>query len=159
MSIVTRKEYYCPVCGNKEMHTTNHFQEIYCKCKICGNNPLYYGNPKIHELAYKDITYIQAILHYYYYDLNSACDYTVYNKLVNFLQKNNKYSVFVSNGSCACSDIRFRALKKHDGKKVTLYNPLQFDNQFVSNVGRVFKWKEAMHPNKRIKEGYYLEFI
>jgi len=32
-----------------------------------------------------------------------------------------------------------------------------FDNQWHSNVSRVFDWKEEVYPNKHIKQGYWLK--
>jgi len=43
------------------------------------------------------------------------------------------------------------------GLEVTLFNPEQFDNQYVANLGRLHQWHEFVVPNQDIKIGYYLE--
>jgi len=149
MSKISNKNYYCPTCGNKEIHQTNHFGEIYCHCKNCGNSPLYCSEQDTH----KDLPFISATLRYYQYDLNNVSENKTYHELVKEL-KQRGYEVFAA---IPYNFKQYKALKEHNDKKIKLYNPCQFDNQYVSDIGRVFKWKEAQYPNPRIKEGYYLD--
>lgn len=144
---VTWKEYYCPACGNKEKHQTNHYSEIYCMCKSCGNGVLYCSeveSPKPEA---------ECRLVKYYHNLEKPGEESKYREMERYL-RGKGYDKFDA-------VIRYKELEayqRHDGETIGLFNVEQFDNQIVSTIGRVFYWFEGIYPNKKIKTGYYLEF-
>jgi hypothetical protein len=147
---ITLKQYYCPTCGNQENHSTNHYGEIYCNCRKCGNSPLYCSEVNSHE----GLPFLNATIHFYSFDIGTEEGARGYSELSRYLNqdldyKGKKFAVLTQYKE-------WQAVKSHDGESIKLYNPDQFDNQFVSNIGRVFYWKEAVYPNRDIKDGYYL---
>lgn len=151
---ITVKEYYCPLCGNVEKHSTNHTGEIYCNCKKCGNNSLYCKEVNEHA----DLPFQKAVLHYYAYGFTMSeynlNDSLPYKELTEKLSGMG-YSKFEAYDSLTHAGREL--LKNLDGKEIKLYNVGQFDNQIVSNIGRVFYWREFVLPNKQLKIGYWLE--
>lgn len=100
--------------------------------------------------------FITAIIHFYRFSFDEENQYDFYKNLCTSLGENG-YTLFDAislNGYKAMQEF-----KKHDGETIKLYNPETWDNQYTSDLGRVFKWYEEIYPNKRVKEGYYLEFI
>lgn len=146
--------YGCPVCGWQKEIGTNHTGEIYVECGNCRNSPLYF--------AEKDMNagreYGLAVLHYYRYDLSDeVSDAPAYRELRARL-KAQGFKVWKEPDRTPYkpgADVR--AYERHNGATVRLYDPAQFDNQYVSNLGRLHQWKEATYLNKKIKEGYWLE--
>ena len=148
--IVSHKNYYCPVCGNKEKHSTNHFGEIYCNCKKCSNGPLYNADVDVH----KGLTYRVATLHYYNLYTEKSADRLAYQALCGHLhgQRLKKFT-FLETHPLKSID----AHKPYDGKKVKLFQFGQFEGQYVSDIGRLHDWREATFANSHCKRGYYLK--
>ena len=142
---ITRKTYYCPVCKDESDHQTNHNGEIYPRCKKCGAGVLYL---KGQTLGKPEAT---KTLKFYRFDIGINQEYQEYQELKTKL-KGLGYKIF----SCIEEFAYMKAIEKYHNTKINLFNINQFDNQFVSDIGRVFYWKEAYYPNKDIKEGYYL---
>jgi len=143
---ISNKVYYCPVCGNEENHSTNHYGEIYTSCRKCSNTGLYCKEnpPTNHDKT------AQIVFYRFNLDNSEGVEYT---NLIREITKRG-FSKF----SCLIEWKTIQALKTHDRETVYLYNSTQFDNQYVSNIGRIFNWFEAAYPNRDIREGYYLIF-
>lgn len=149
---IASRLYRCPMCGNLENHSTNHEGEIYCNCKACGNMPLYFAGRDIHA----DMKFKEVVMHCYSFgscvpqqqDPNLA-DYAD----LELLMKLRGYKKF----AVATEYRQWTAIREHDGKTVKLYLPFQWADQFVTNIGRLHQWWEAVFPNKEIHNGYYLE--
>ena len=144
---ITNKLYYCPVCNNEENHSTNHFGEIYTSCRKCGNSVLY-CKENVEKLSNPDK---QAKIIFYHFNVEKENEKEAYFNLKTEL-KNKGYKIF----NVITEYKSIQALKSHDQKIISIYDFTQFDNQYVTDIGRVFNWYEAVYPNKRIKEGYYL---
>lgn len=150
--MVTTKTYYCPLCGNEEPHSTNHIGEIYCNCKKCGNSPLY-----CRDMDYSKLEYKEAIIHYYRFSTDQSRQLNQYEILKDYLGNILKYKLF----DAIWPNIHqtMQGIMLNDLEIIKLYKPFQWEDQFVSSIGRVHKWKEAIYPNKKIKEGYWLEIL
>src|SRR6185369_7038494 len=111
MKYATR-EYYCPTCGNKEKHGTNHQGEIYCNCKNCGNSPLYCAEVDAHAGQ----PFATAIIHFYNYDMECPSAKEAYAAL---REKLKDIKCFEVNGDFQA----WNAMRKHEGKRVKLFNP------------------------------------
>lgn len=146
---ITLKKYQCLVCKNIEMHSTNHFGEIYCKCKNCKNTGLACIEPEATEAA-KDNPTIATKLHKYRFDISNEEEKKQYYDLRQSL-KNRGYKLFDS--ISGVSHEYFEMLPE----EIQIDTSYVFDNQWNSSAGRVFDWKEEIYPNKKIKEGYWLE--
>jgi hypothetical protein len=165
------KTYYCPLCGNKEDHSTNHTGEIYTGCRKCGHSVLYCEQTELAE------PFIEVKLHAYRFDFECSrihhgisyetwskkrkplCDrckhaYDAYLELRRFLETQSRFKCF----NVLAKHSEVEALKAHDGEIIQLYKASQFEDQYVSNIGRVHNWFEAVFPNDKVKAGYYLEF-
>lgn len=138
---IASRQYYCPVCDHREKHSTNHVGEIYCHCRRCGNSPLYCAEADAHA----GLPYREAVLRCYRYDISDPA----YKALLAQLS-----GVECFRASCEYRSLE--ALRRHDGETVRLYEPDQWPDQFVSNIGRLHRWFEAVCPNWRVKTGYYL---
>jgi hypothetical protein len=152
---ITVKLYRCPTCGHEEEHSTNHTGEIYCNCKACGNSPLYCAEVD----PFEGRPFVTARLVCYRFTLEDDQQRKQYAELKSKLRQEHGYKVFASLDYSPAGHkhlFSFAAWREHDGETVRLYDPEQFTNQYVSNLGRVFDWKEAIYPNRKIKEGYYL---
>lgn len=146
------REYKCPVCGNIEKHGTNHFGEIYCPCKKCKNSVLYCNEPEALE-AREQRKQDKAVLTYYRFDISQPVQATQYKALCSQLQAQG-----LTKWDFVGLD-RMTEMEQHNGKEVTIYDKDTFDNQYISDIGRLFNWKEQIYPNKKIKNGYYLTHI
>jgi len=142
---ITRKKYYCPVCKNESDHQTNHNGEIYPRCKKCGAGVLYLKGQTL------GIPEAVKTLIYYCFNIENEKEKIQYQELKTKL-KGLGYKIF----SCIEKSEYMKYISKYHNTKINLFNIKQFDNQFISDIGRVFYWKEAYYPNKDIKEGYYL---
>jgi hypothetical protein len=141
---ISTKTYVCGVCRHESQHETNHEGEIYTYCKNCGNDVLYCkGN---------EPTGIETKLTVYRFDIGNEEEAAQYKKLYKKL-KGKGYKIFdcISNHKNGFYD----NLKKHP--TVFVDTNSIFDNQWVSNLGRLMDWYEDIYPNNRIKQGYYLE--
>lgn len=148
---ITTKRYQCPVCNYIDNISTNHFGEIYSSCRKCGaTQPLKCIEPEANENRPIVIT----TLHHYYFHLEDEKEKIEYHKLVESLIETRKIFTALIREPYKT----FQKFKEYDGKKVHLYSDWVTDNQWSSEEGlRIFDWEEAIYPNKRIKEGYYLD--
>jgi hypothetical protein len=147
MGKITVKNYYCPACGNKEKHSTNHFGEIYSSCKKCKNTVLYCKDIE------REKPESECKIVFYKFCLEDTEQKNQYKQLKKALTAKG-YKMF----NALTTHSAFEALRQHNDETIGLYNVKQFDNQIVSTIGRVFYWYEAIWSNKKIKSGYYLEF-
>ncbi len=145
MARVTSKEYYCPVCGNSETHSTNHYGEIYCECRVCMNNVLYCSEGDLGEPEG------ECRVQFYRFNLEYEEDKEQYKELCKFL-KETGYKKF----DTSISHRALEELSKRDGKAINLYRVNAFERQFISDIGRLHEWFEAIFPNKKLKAGYFL---
>ena len=60
---VTYKKYRCRTCFNVQEVQTNHFGEIYSKCKLCNNDVLECIEPEALEIK-KNKKLSKAIVHF-----------------------------------------------------------------------------------------------
>lgn len=160
--MISPKQYECPVCGHVDKISTNHYGEIYSPCRKCGSSqPLRCIEPE----AKFERPIIKTILHYYYFNLDMPTIGTSsydpippaldrYRKLEEVLSKTKKkFSALIPEPHKT-----FQKFKDLDGKEVHLYSDWVTENQWASVEGlRIFDWQEAIYPNKKIKEGYFLE--
>jgi hypothetical protein len=138
------KTYVCGLCGTEIDTYTNHFGEIYTPCKKCGNGILYCkGNEPAKGLETK--------LTVYRYNIENHEEAKAYKALKNEL-KAKGFKLFDSISSVKYG--YFDNLRTHE--TALLNTDSIFDNQWVSNLGRLHDWYEEIYQNKKIKEGYYL---
>jgi len=157
MPEVKARAYECPVCGHKSIKTTNHFGEIYSGCNICGSTVLYCIEPEAIE-AMKNREKDTAYIFKYYVNLDSTIsDYNAektknYKETIEKLEKRFKKFEVISTG--------FKTLLDYIDEKeeVVVLDKNTFEDQFISNRGRIHRWKEIVYPNKNIKAGYYVLF-
>lgn len=148
MAKVTKKEYYCPVCGEKRGIETNHSGEVYSGCSKCGNRVMYCSEG---DNNFPDG---EATIRFYWFDVSKKEEKQSCFELKEKLEGMG-YKVFNTHNAYKSFD----AMKKHDGEVIKLRDIEQFDNQIVSSIGRVFYWFENMWPNEDIESGYYLEDV
>lgn len=108
------------------------------------------------------INLIKTKIHYYYYDLSNVFDRNEYKKLKTKLNKTRKLFDCISLMDRKDNRDYFNKIKELDKKGVIeLETDYIFNNQWNTNNNslnlRVFDWNEEIHPNKDIKEGYYLD--
>lgn len=146
------RQYKCPQCGNIEEHGTNHFGEIYCHCKKCKGSPLYCIEPEA-LAAMNERQQSKVLLTYYRFDISQPEEHKQYKLLCKELKAKGlvKWDYIGID--------RIVEMEKFNGKEIIIYDKDQFDNQYVSDAGRLFNWKEQIFPNKKIKNGYYLTHI
>lgn len=156
MKFATR-QYYCPTCGHEEKHGTNHIGEIYCDCRACGNSPLYCVESDMQTRPAE----ATATLHAYRFNLET--DREAYLAFCQRMTEEFHYTKFnvLDHGYCRPAGFKhlfsMAAWTPHDGETVKLFNLGQFERQYVSNLGRVHDWYETIYPNRKIREGYWLE--
>ena len=148
---LTSKLYYCPTCGNEEIHPTNHYGEIYSPCRKCKSTVLYCreaepGVPDAHAL----ITFFSFNLDPNNPDCKET-DLETYRSLCIAL-RGKDYKRFESIATL----MKWEAMRKYDGTIIDLFHYRQFDNQYVSSIGRVFQWFECHWPNHDVRDGYFL---
>lgn len=160
-----QRQYVCLACQNIELYGTNHTGPIYGNCRKCGNNATLYALGYTPESENRKI----AILRYYRYVIghsypgkpinndaeNEERDRLAYEKMCATLQEHGIIKsqhfqpLFGKEG--------ITAWKRYDNCEVVIYDPKTFDNQYISSVGRLWPWAEAIYPNKYVREGYWLE--
>ena len=146
---ISYKKYQCQVCKNIEEHQTNHFGGIYVNCKNCGHNGLSCIEPEAIE-ATKNNPVIVTKLHKYRYDISDKEQSEEYKALHKRL-KAAGFKFF--NVWETANHIYFDNLPD----TIAIDISYVFDDQWNSNAGRVHDWYESIYPNKKIKNGYWLE--
>lgn len=141
------KKYYCPLCGYAEMKNTNHYGEIYTPCKNCENRVLYCSEGTLGEPE------AECLLVTYEYNLTNPFERDQYLDMCCNLQRTTApYKARISFKM-------FEYLKMNHGRLIRLYNVKQFNQQYVSDIGRVHSWFETIWDNRNFKGGYYLDFF
>lgn len=150
---ITFKSYYCGICGTEEEIETNHYGEIYSPCKCCGNSVR--ACKENIETPNNKVT-----LHYYRFDISEQQEKDKYDNLVKYLNDKNYKKPFLDVAPYCTSKfhLKWSYIAKKDNSELNVYNQTQFDTQFVSDGIRLHQWCEALYPNKKIKEGYYIIF-
>lgn len=149
------KKYQCPVCKEVVNHSTNHFGEIYTPCKKCKSSILYCIEPEaLTELRKRNIN--KVVFHYYRFDVDNVTEKEKYSKLKEALEEKG-YKLWETLSGIPIESW-MRELVRYDKEIVNVYDKDTFDNQFISDIGRLHYWCEMKYPNKRIKNGYYIEF-
>jgi hypothetical protein len=148
---ITLKQYYCPTCGNQEKHSTNHYGEIYSPCRNCGGGVLYCAE----DIAYQERdnqSKVWARIHFYRFNIGEKAQLQAYNALCKELKSQGrvKFDCIANNQHKYLEELSRGAVL------FEVYNPDTFDNQYITAKGRLFSWYEAIYPNKKIKQGYYL---
>lgn len=151
---ISNKQYQCPVCGNMETHQTNHFMEIYCHCTKCDNGTLYCVELEgVALLNAREKT--TAVIRFYRYDTSFGNEKSRYTE---FKRWRSAVSVGTQLFSVLTAFKTMEALKKHNNETVIVYDQKLFTGQYITSIGRLHDWYEAVYQNTKIKEGYYLEF-
>lgn len=148
--MISVKKYICPLCKSVEEHSTNHFREIYCTCKTCGRSCLYFEGEKF-EGRNKSV----FNLVYYYLNLENEHDAEEYYQIEGLCKQHLGYKKW-KNHFYTFKKIKQMDMFKSYGGFVNVYDKDTFDNQYISDIGRIFDWEEMVYPNRRIKEGYYI---
>jgi hypothetical protein len=157
MGTIARKKYKCSVCEAVTEHQTNHFGEIYCPCPMCGStNPLQCVEPEAIQ-AKADIKYVAVKITPYYFDVSGKENAKLYENLCENLQ-------FKGLKMFRCISLTPHEARAAFYKKITELGEVHLalnwitENQWSTQEGfRVFDWREEIYPNKKIKEGYYLD--
>lgn len=139
---VAVRDYVCPVCGNEEEHSTNHEGEIYCNCKKCGNMGLYFKQDSRQFVPMFSLTY-------YRLDVGNPQEEAEYKEIVKKMDS-KCFNVLVNPRSTFLDHLKNK-------KVISVHEPKTFDDQFITDSGRLHKWFEAVYPNRDIKEGYFLQ--
>lgn len=150
--MVNRKKYECTTCKTVKLVETSHFGEIYNPCKKCGQHNWFC----IEDIALEhrsQLPQVKVQFYTYRFDLNNTHQLVQYKELEEkmSLLKYNKWDFYVDSMKNP-----FEYWRQYSNKEVTIYKPNTFDNQFISEIGRIHNWAEAIYPNKFIKEGYYI---
>lgn len=151
---VTYKKYRCPSCQLEQTIETNHYGEIYSGCKNCDSMVLYCAEEEaVNDRKNRSTSH--AKMFKYYLNIGKAEELSMYNKIV---QKNKErgYKLF-SVLSKRYHKTNYSFIENEE--VLDIYDKEQFQEQFVSNRGRVHLWYETIFDNKKIKEGYFIEFI
>mgnify|MGYP001394995778 CR=1 FL=1 len=144
---IAYRTYYCGICGTTSEQQTNHTGEIYVACSKCGNDVLYCKTQKFSK------TYENAELVYYSFDISQDSERAAYEILTRQLQAEYKYEKF----TCIMpkQSIYMNYISKIQYRTIKLFEEV-CAGQFVSDIGRLHNWYEAVYPNDFIKIGYYL---
>lgn len=143
---ISKKKYICLACNNITEHETNHEGEIYCQCKKCGNLGLH-PQSKLHLFEESEDF---AIFHFYRFNIDE--EKHKYLELCNFLSSLN-YKNFNTLYNFELTNL----WQEWDNSKIKILNVNQFEDQYVTNKGRLHQWSEVIFPNRKIKKGYYLD--
>lgn len=159
-AVVTKKMYFCPICGREEYKETNHFGDGVGSCrKGCGCNTLFCGESEANE-ARKQYAAKSVFIHPYYlrtddYEENEqykairakleAAGTPVWEEQIVWAEPDNKPHCRAVNHYLSDGSIILVKVWNND-----------WNHQFITNKGRMWTWHETSYPNPRIKEGYYL---
>ncbi len=153
---ISRKKYLCTLCETEVFKETNHYNEIYSKCKKCKNDILICIEDnalnKRKELEDSNNIAFKRII-FYNYNVELDKDYDEYQKLVTHLYSKN-YKCF------SCFDMktfRWNYLKEKHNNSIMIYKPNTFKNQYIGLGIRLHDWYERITFNSKLKIGYYLE--
>ena len=148
---IKTRNYYCPACGWEHSTTTNHDWEIYSGCKHCSNNVLY---PVDDKRDFKPTFELVC----YNYDISDSKNNDEYTALKNYLHSDlwyEKNSIHVPFYASPVHEYK-KAIFEHDGEVVYVANVEEFEDQYVTNLWRLFNWMEFNWDNKKIKTWFYL---
>ncbi len=104
---------------------------------------------------------IKTIIHYYRFDVSEREQKEAYQLLCDKLRG---FGLLVFDGISMDQGKWLKSIRPLDGKEIELETSYIFNNQWntapigESKTGlRVFDWSEEIYPNKRLKEGMWLE--
>ena len=147
MMKIELRDYVCPTCGNKTKHSTNHEGEIYSGCKVCGGSVLHFaGSNRKFKPMFK--------INFYEFDVSTIEEDTKYRSFCRKIENELNVKCHASLLSPRQSKTFWESLKSSE--TISVHEPETFDDQFITDKGRLHRWYEAVYPNKRIKRGYYL---
>lgn len=154
--MLTNKQYECPLCKNKTTQYTNYFGEIYTLCKKCNNNQLYC----IEEEAIKireNRPQTKATILCYSFEFKTYKDWRRYETLIESIEDKgyNKFSIYCGTTT---SFKQYNLIAEYEHKEITIYDKDTFENQYITEIGRLHNWAEFSYPNPNIIKGYYLHF-
>lgn len=150
---VAYRKYVCPLCGTETSQQTNHFGEIYIRCTVCDSRVLYCMEPEA-ILMRESRPFLMLRLHYYHLDLGVPEEKERYATILKATEGRSlwqhQYYYVPPVGAMA------KALRYHSERDIKFYTHCIFDNQWVTEIGRIHDWFEFDHPNKKMKHGYYV---
>lgn len=146
---ITLKKYECPTCGQESNHSTNHYGEIYSGCKNCGASVLYCVESEGYAER-ESMTQNWVHIYFYRFDIGEECQKQAYKALKKTLESQGR-KAFKS----YCT-YKYMEELKSGAVLFKVYNKDTFENQYITDKGRLFNWFEEVVPNKDIKVGYYL---
>jgi len=157
MNKVTNKKYQCPACKAERMIETNHFGETYSGCKKCAGMVMYCIEAE-GLAAMRSRSSVEAFIYPYRFDISNNSDFDKYKNLERKME-----SLGYKNFNTLAPGFGKPSLAKIVGfnnshTRLSIYDKEQFDNQYVSSLGRVHQWSESIYHNRSIKEGYYILF-
>lgn len=159
MGKITSKRYQCGTCGDIELIQTNHFGEIHSKCKKCYAGVRRCIEPEAIEL-WNSREKGSVKINFYRFNIRDRYEREDYFNLVDKLKEMDlKFFNVLAEPYGRTSTFLGEMKKRYDGKTVEIVDPNQFDNQFISEIGRLHEWYEPIYPNSDIKDGYYLTEI
>lgn len=88
----------------------------------------------------------------YYLNLDKEQDHQEYLKICERQKGVKLFNVLVSPRSTYLDQLP-------ENEIISVHQAESFEDQFITNKGRLHTWFEAVYPNRRIKEGYYLTKI
>ena len=150
--MISYKPYRCPACSWTTSIQTNHDSEVYSGCKNCHSMILYCDSETAIE-ARSEFKFIQTRLKQYRFDIEYDADLLMYNALLGHLLV-LKYEVFRWSGKQ--NHEYWAGIGGTNYSLTRLYTHQIFDDQWITDRGRLRDWAEQIYPNKSIKHGYFL---
>lgn len=144
----------CPVCETEYMNGLNHEGSFWVECKNC-----HFWGQQIcvtpAALAYiEQCPKIVTQLTGYYLDISKAEDARFYKQILKSLEGRPKFEV---TGPEPWRKNMIRKFREENRNSVTLMANFAPGGQWNTVEGyRIHDWHEHIFPNKKIKEGYFL---
>lgn len=149
---VAYRAYICPACKHETKEQTNHMGEIYSSCSNCGNSVLYCNEPEA-IAYYEGLPYESVQIFAYRFNLDKKDERVQYDDMCEHLKNMYGYSPL---HTLVRHHEQMKFAIPYHGKTIKVYTHHVFSNQWITELGRLRDWEEAVYPNKKIKEGYYI---
>jgi len=147
----TVKNYYCAVCRAEYPHSTNHYGQIYISCKNCGNGSLECKDMDPEDTG-EPVRTLPVNIHHFRLNIENPEESLQFEEIKADMKARGQkcFEVTEIKYSKYWDIFKSRA-------RVHIRTEHVFENQWNSDLGRVHDFYLSVYPNKKIKNGYYLD--
>lgn len=154
--MITAKDYQCPYCKSTQKITTNHYGETFSGCKTCRTvEHMGVMYPLEDERTFNTEAYVVCYRLY----LDVVDERKKYNKLSEYVVGELGYDKFDTYAMPYGKETeRQKHIENNSLRCIMIHKPETFEDQYITDTGRLHQWQESIFANEDVKQGYIVTF-